>query len=128
MEYEKLVKLAAEKRGKAYAPYSRFRVGAALITNTGNIYTGINIENVSYGASNCAERTAIFQAVSNGEDRIKIIAISSDSEDFIFPCGICRQVLVEFGCKNTEIVCSKKNGEFVVYTLDQLMPHAFDKF
>ena len=127
MEYKELIKIASEEKNRAYAPYSGFRVGAVLITDTGNMYTGVNIENFSYGATNCAERTAIFKAVSNGEKRIATIAIASDSDDYIFPCGICRQVLVEFGYNDTKIICSKKDGEFNVFTLEQLMPHAFDK-
>ena len=127
MEYNELIKIASEEKNKAYAPYSGFKVGAVLVTDTGNIYTGVNIENVSFGATNCAERTAIFKAVSSGERKINTIAISSDSDDYIYPCGICRQVLVEFGNNNTEIICSKKNGDYIVFALDELIPHAFDK-
>jgi cytidine deaminase len=127
LEYNELIKIASEEKNNAYAPYSGFKVGAAVITDTGNMYTGVNIENASYGATNCAERTAIFKAVSSGERKIITIAISSDSEDYIFPCGICRQVLVEFGSFDTKVICGKKGGEFTVFTLEQLMPHAFDK-
>lgn len=127
MKYEELVKIATEIKDKAYAPYSRFRVGAAAVTSNGNTYTGVNIENSSYGATNCAERTAIFKAVSDGERKIDIIAISSDSDEYIFPCGICRQVLAEFGHNDTKIICSKKNGEFIVFTLEELLPNAFTK-
>jgi len=125
LKYEELVKIASEAKQNAYAPYSGFKVGAAVVTDKGNIYTGINIENASYGATNCAERTAVFKAVSNGERKIDIVAISSESEDFIFPCGICRQVLAEFAHKDTKIICSKKNGDFIVLTLEELLPHAF---
>ncbi|NMB97413.1 MAG: cytidine deaminase [Clostridiaceae bacterium] len=127
MDYKELVKIASEVKNNAYAPYSGFNVGAVVITDTGNIYTGINIENASYGATNCAERTAVFKAVSNGERKIDIVAISSESDDYIFPCGICRQVLVEFGHNNTKIICSKKNGDYIVFTLEELLPHAFAK-
>jgi cytidine deaminase len=125
MDYKELVKMAIDIKEKAYCPYSNFRVGAALETDSGKIYTGVNIENVSYGASNCAERTAVFKAVSEGEIKIKAIAIASDSEDLILPCGICRQVLCEFGDRDMKVICSKKNGEYKVFTLDEILPEAF---
>jgi len=122
-----LVKLASEARGNAYAPYSGFRVGAALLSGNDKIYTGVNIENASYGATNCAERTAIFKAVSEGERSIKTIAIASDAEDFVFPCGICRQVIAEFGDSGTRIICSSGDGKFEAYRLEELLPKAFTK-
>ena len=112
MEDRELVKLAAETRKKAYAPYSGFRVGAALFTGSGRVYTGVNIENASYGATVCAERTAVIKAVSEGENKIEAIAIASDSEEIVFPCGICRQVLSEFGDEDMKVICSRQNGEF----------------
>lgn len=128
MKDELLVKEATEAKNKAYVPYSGFRVGAALLTASGKVYTGANIENISYGATNCAERTAVFRAVFDGGRMIESIAIASDSEDFIYPCGICRQVLVEFGRKDTRIICSNKAGQFRVHTLEELLPNAFIKF
>ncbi|NSW91798.1 MAG: cytidine deaminase [Firmicutes bacterium] len=125
---EELVRTAMEEKTKAYVPYSKFRVGAAVLTENDNIYTGVNIENASYGATICAERTAIIKAVSNGEVKIKALAVSSDGEEIIFPCGICRQVLLEFGDCNTIIICSRNNGEFEVYTLGELLPYAFKSF
>ena len=125
MNDRELVKLAHEAKEKAYAPYSRFRVGAALLTQNGEVFTGVNIENASFGATNCAERTAVFKAVSEGEKGVKTIAIASDSDDFVFPCGICRQVIAEFSDKDTKIICSRKDGEYKVYTLKELLPHAF---
>ena len=118
---------AIEEKEKAYAPYSGFKVGAAVLTEMGNIYTGVNIENVSFSATNCAERTAVFKAISNGERKIRAIAISSDSEEIVFPCGICRQVILEFGNKNTKIICSNNNGDYKVYNLEELLPYAFKK-
>lgn len=126
LDYKILVKKAIDEKSKAYAPYSGFKVGAAVLTESGNIYTGVNIENISFGATNCAERTAIFKAISNGERKIKAIAISSDSEKITFPCGICRQVIFEFGDKDTSIVCSNNDGEFKVYTIEELLPYAFE--
>ncbi|HHV98510.1 MAG TPA: cytidine deaminase [Clostridiaceae bacterium] len=125
MNNKELVRLAQEIEEKAYAPYSGFRVGAALLTGNDRVFLGVNIENASFGATNCAERTAIFKAVSEGEKRIKAIAIASDSDDFVFPCGICRQVIAEFSDIDTKIICSRKDGEYKVYTLKELLPHAF---
>ena len=118
MTDRELVQIALEVREKAYAPYSGFRVGAALLTDTGKVYTGVNIENISYGATNCAERTAVFKAVSEGVMKFSTIAISSDSKEFTFPCGICRQVMKEFTDKNTRIICSNNAGEYTVLTMD----------
>ena len=120
-----LVQKAKEAMDKAYAPYSGFRVGAALVAGSGNVYTGVNIENISFGATNCAERTAVFKAVSEGETKLKIIAIASDSEDYIYPCGICRQVLAEFSDKSLKVLCSNKKGDIREYTLEELLPNAF---
>ena len=128
MEEKSLVRLASEIKEKAYAPYSGFRVGAAVETESGKIYTGVNIENASFGATNCAERTAIFKAVSEGERKIKKIAVTSDSDETVYPCGICRQVIAEFADKDTKIICSSKNGDYKVYTLDEILPNAFKEF
>ena len=128
MTDEMLVKEAEKAKNGAYAPYSGFRVGAALLAASGKVYTGANIENISYGATNCAERTAVFKAAFEGERMIDAIAIASDSEDYIYPCGICRQVLAEFGRKETKILCSNGAGLFRVHTLEELLPNAFISF
>ena len=94
---KKLIEAARQAREKAYAPYSRFKVGAAVLTSDGKIYTGCNIENASYGMSNCAERTAIFKAVSEGETKLEALAVIGDTNTPISPCGACRQVIAEFG-------------------------------
>jgi cytidine deaminase, homotetrameric len=113
----------------AYVPYSKFRVGAALLTSSGKVYTGCNVEIASFGATNCAERTAIFKAVSE-EGRIKIekIAIASDDEDYIYPCGICRQVMAEFADDEMELICTRKNGEYKKMRFGDLLPNAFRTF
>ncbi len=108
----------------AYAPYSKITVGAALLTADGQLYTGVNIENASFGATNCAERTAIFKAVADGHRKIKAIAVTSNLKDFIMPCGICRQVLVEFGDPAMEIIMGDCE-DYVVYRLDELLPNSF---
>ena len=125
MNDEELVKVADQAKHKAYAPYSKFRVGAALLTEDDKVYTGINIENASFGATNCAERTAIFKAVSEGECKIKAIAISSDSNEITYPCGICRQVIAEFGDDHTRVICSDSKSNYKTYKLGELLPNAF---
>lgn len=128
MNDRELLVLAENIKKNSYSPYSNFRVGAAVLMESGKTYEGVNIENVSFGATNCAERSAVFKAVSEGERKIKAVAISSDSDDLIFPCGICRQVLSEFGDENTKVICGKKNGEFKVFKLSELLPNAFLEF
>lgn len=126
MDWKKeLVKMAVDEKSKAYAPYSKFRVGAAVMTEDDRVYTGINIENASFGATICAERTAIAKAVSNGSLKIKAIAMASDSEELVFPCGICIQVLLEFGKHDTIVLCSDSKGNFKEYELRELMPYYF---
>lgn len=126
---EKLIKKAIEMLNFSYAPYSNFHVGAALLTSEGRIYTGCNIENAAYGPSNCAERTAIFKAVSEGKKEFEAIAIvggkNGKIENFCPPCGVCRQVLAEFCKKDFEIVLAKSTNEYKIMTLEQLLPESF---
>ncbi|WP_103895916.1 cytidine deaminase [Caloramator fervidus] len=124
MKYEELVALAIKAKENAYAPYSNFRVGAALLTEEGKVFTGCNVENASYGGTVCAERTALFKAISEGYKKFKAIAITSDSDNLTFPCGICRQVLSEFGLE-FDVIVSNKKGEYKVYKLKELLPYAF---
>ncbi|HZK57416.1 MAG TPA: cytidine deaminase [Clostridia bacterium] len=124
MTYEELIEKAMEAKQNAYAPYSGFSVGAALLTKEGKVYTGCNIECASYGATNCAERTAIFKAVSEGERNIEAIAIVSNSDNYIYPCGICRQVIMEFGSK-IKIVVARSEHDFKIHTIDDLLPNSF---
>ncbi len=133
MEYNKktLVSLACEARLKAYSPYSDFCVGAALICSDGGIYTGANIENASYGACNCAERTAIFKAVNDGRQDFSAIAIvgakrGEDVTGFCAPCGICRQVMAEFCSSDFEILLYD-GKDIKTYTLGELLPESFNK-
>ncbi len=118
---EKAARLAAKK---AYAPYSRFRVGAAVLTGTGKIFTGCNVENASYGLCNCAERTAIFTAVAAGEKEIAAIAVYTPTPATTPPCGACRQVINEFGPRAL-VISFCDGGKQIETTLDRLLPDAF---
>ena len=126
---EKLIKKAIEMLNFSYVPYSNFHVGAALLTSEGEIYTGCNIENAAYGTSNCAERTAIFKAVSEGKKNFEAIAVvggkNGKIEDFCPPCGVCRQVLAEFCKKDFKIILAKSTDEYKIMTLEQLLPESF---
>ncbi|SCJ67945.1 Cytidine deaminase [uncultured Clostridium sp.] len=110
----------------AYAPYSHFRVGAAVLAVDGAIYTGCNIENSAYSATCCAERVAVFSAVAAGARKIAAVAIVSDSQGATYPCGVCRQVLSEFAAQaEMPVYCGSAGGQWLETTLDQLLPHAF---
>ncbi len=126
MDYKELLKSAIEIKKNSYSPYSKFKVGAAVLMENGKIYTGVNIENSSFGATNCAERTAIFKAISDDVRNIKAIAIAGDGDDLILPCGICRQVIAEFSDEDTEIVCGKNDREYKVFKVRDLIPKAFE--
>lgn len=129
---KRLVTRAKAAMKLAYAPYSGFKVGAAVLAESGKIYTGCNIENVSYGATNCAERTAIFKAVSTGETSIKAVAIVSCKGEITYPCGVCRQVMSEFMRPEGLVVLGFKDSEgkeaVKEHKLLELLPHSFDKF
>lgn len=129
MTDKQLIEGALKVKENAYVPYSKFRVGAALLTKSGNIYTGCNVEIASFGATNCAERTAIWKAVSEeGKINIEKIAIVSDDEDYIYPCGICRQVMAEFANDDMELICTNKNGEYKTIRFGDILPNAFRSF
>lgn len=127
--YQRVIQAALDARKKAYAPYSHYAVGAALVTKEGKLFTGCNIENASYGASNCAERTAFFKAISEGEQEFTAIAIAGGAEETIqeyaYPCGICRQVMQEFCQPNFKILVVKDLDQVMEYTLQQLLPFGF---
>lgn len=125
-----LIKSALEARETAYAPYSGYAVGAALLTKDGKIYTGCNVENASFGATNCAERTAFFKAVSEGERAFAAIAIAGgkageEVRDYAYPCGLCRQVMQEFCEPDFQILVVTVNGEFKEHTLAEMLPYGF---
>lgn len=124
MDNKLLARKAIEAKENAYTPYSGFNVGAAVLTETGSVYTGCNIENASFSPTICAERTAIAKAVSEGDRKIKTIAITGDS-DWTFPCGVCRQVIREFSDKNTKIIIVKSEDEYKEYSVEDLLPNSF---
>lgn len=123
--YQKLVELALESREKAYAPYSKFKVGSAILTEDDKIYTGCNIENASYTPTVCAERVAIFKAVFDGHRKIKKVAVVGKLEDFTFPCGVCRQVIREFCTDDCEIIIIKNINEYKVFKFTEILPYSF---
>lgn len=131
MDYKSLIEAALCAREFAYSPYSAYCVGAALLTESGRVYSGCNVESASYGATICAERTAVVKAVSEGERRFAAIAIvggrreeAAPLRDFAFPCGICRQLLYEFSPDMTVIV-ARSTDDYRQYTLTELLPNGF---
>lgn len=124
MEYQELIKLARQAREKAYAPYSKFRVGAVLLADDGRVFTGCNVENASYGLSICAERNAIAKAVSEGARRFAALAVIGDTDSFCRPCGACRQVIAEFG-PDIMVIMANDQGEFEARPIRELLPADF---
>lgn len=130
---QELIAEAFEARRQAYAPYSGYRVGACVLCENDRMYRGCNIENASYGATNCAERTAVFKAVSEGNRKITAVAIvgGTDEEekvmsDYAFPCGVCRQVLREFSDPaQLQVIVARSTEDYRTYTLEQLLPESF---
>ncbi|MFW6022755.1 MAG: cytidine deaminase [Halanaerobiaceae bacterium] len=125
-EILELINIAKEARKYSYSPYSDFPIGAALLTNDGDVFTGTNVENASYGLTNCAERTAIFKAVSEGFKKFKAIAIVADTERPVPPCGTCRQVIQEFG-NDINVIMANLKGDYQCYTINKLLPAAFER-
>jgi len=124
MDYQVLVEKALEAKKHAMPTYSNFFVGAALLTEDGKIYTGCNVENSSYSLTICAERTAIFKAVSEGERKFKAIAVAADTEDFCSPCGACRQIISDI-CHDIDIILTNNKKEMKVVLTSDLLPFAF---
>lgn len=122
-DYKQLINLANEARRRAYAPYSNYAVGAALRTKTGRVYTGVNIENAAYPATMCAERVAVFKAISDGEREFEVIALVTDNGGS--PCGSCRQVLAEFGLDAIVLIADGKEKLIQKMTVAELLPGAF---
>lgn len=131
MNNKELVVAAFAAMEKAYAPYSGYKVGAALLADSGKVYTGCNVESASYSPTNCAERTAFFKAISEGEREFKSIAVVGGKDgnvtELFMPCGVCRQVMAEFCGQDFEIIVAKSVEEFTSFTLAELLPHGFSK-
>lgn len=124
MEDHVLIQAAQQARERAYVPYSHFAVGAALLAESGKVYQGCNIENASFGLTNCAERTAIFKAISEGDTRFTAIAVIADTEGPVSPCGACRQVLSELA-PEARVILTNLKGDTTVTTVRELLPGAF---
>jgi cytidine deaminase len=122
---EELVTAAKEARQNSYAPYSEFRVGAAIEMEDGEIYTGCNVESASYGLTVCAERVAIWKAISEGKHKVKNIAVVADTKELTPPCGVCRQIIWEFG-GNVPVTLANLNGGRETVEMKDLLPRAFD--
>ncbi len=131
MDKKDLFILAKDAMEKSYAPYSNYNVGAVLLCKNGNTYKGCNIENASYSVTNCAERTALFSAIANGEKEFKAICIvggkNGEITDYAMPCGVCRQALVEFCDGNFKVYVGISENDIKEYTLDELLPYSFNK-
>lgn len=125
-EYKKLISEAEKARKMAYTPYSKFKVGAAILSADGKIFTGCNIENASFGMSICAERVAIFKAISEGSTKFEAIAVVGDTDKPCSPCGACRQVISEFG-EDIPLIMANLKGDIKIKKIGELLPEAFGK-
>lgn len=127
-KYEHLIQEAFAAKEFAYVPYSKFRVGAALLAKNGQIFRGCNIENASYTPTNCAERTAFFKAISEGVTEFEAIVICGDQDQYLAPCGVCRQVMAEFcDLKEFQVILAKSPKDYKVLSLEEIFPYSFTK-
>ena len=122
---KQLIKLALKAKENSYSPYSNFAVGAVVLAGSGKVYMGANIENASFPAGCCAERSAIYSAISNGEKVLDKLVIVASGNDIVYPCGICRQVILEH-MKNGKIICAKNEIEYEEFSIDDLLPKSFN--
>ena len=125
MATTELIDLAIETSKKAYVPYSHFPIGAVLVAKNGQIFTGVNIENASFGLTNCGERTAIFKAISEGVTDFEELIVYGETEQPVSPCGACRQVMAEFFSKDLKVTLVAKDKSTVVMTVRELLPYSF---
>jgi len=126
MDEKQLIQIAKDAKQKAYSPYSGYRVGAALVTEDGSVFTGCNIENISYPVGICAERVAFAKAISEGHVKFKAIAVSGSTEEFAYPCGMCRQFMSEFAGDEFIVLCGNENNKYERLKLSELLPRGFD--
>lgn len=122
---KQLIKLALKAKENSYSPYSNFAVGAVVLAGSGKVYMGANIENASFPAGCCAERSAIYSAISNGEKVLDKLVIVASGNDIVYPCGICRQVILEH-MKNGKIICAKNEIEYEEFSIEDLLPKSFN--
>lgn len=125
MNKQQLIAEAKRARERAYVPYSKFQVGAAILMEDGTVFLGANIENASYGLTNCAERTALFKAYSEGNRKVKSVTVVADTNRPVPPCGACRQVMVELCPPNTDVILTNLKGDILEMTVAELLPGAF---
>lgn len=129
MDYKKLAKAALDAMEKSYSPYSNFRVGAALLAKSGKVYLGCNIESAAYSPTNCAERTALFKAVFEGEREFSAIAVAGaprgGEPQYCYPCGVCRQALKEFFRDDVEVIIVKTPDDFKIHSFGEILPFGF---
>lgn len=123
-EIEQLIKQAIDIKKNSYSPYSNFRVASVVKTRSGKVYKGVNIENAAYGPSLCAERSALSTAITEGAKEFEYIVVNGDSHD-TFPCGVCRQFILEFADKDTKIVIANSEEDYSIYSIEELLPHSF---
>ena len=129
MDYKKLSQMAIDAKALSYSPYSKFRVGAALVGKSGKIYTGCNVESAALSPTNCAERTAIFKAVSEGEREFTAIAVAGSPDgkepNYCYPCGVCRQMLKEFVQDDFVVIIVKTADDYKIHSFDEILPYSF---
>ena len=125
IEIKNMIKLAVQARARSYSPYSKYPVGACLKGDSGAYYLGCNIENAAFSPGICAERTALYKAISEGEKAFEAIAVVNDREGEATPCGVCRQALAEFCRPDMPVICANRSGAYRVFALEELLPHAF---
>ena len=125
MDYKELIKASFDAQKNSYAPYSKFNVGASVLTKQGKIYAGANIENASYPAGICAERVAMSKAISEGEKEFVAICITCSGDTYHYPCGVCRQFMSEF-TKDLDVIVAKSKDDYKIFKLSDLLPHSFD--
>jgi len=129
MDYKSLAKAAIEAKEMSYSPYSGFEVGSAILTKSGKLYTGCNIESASYSPTNCAERTALFKAVSEGEREFAAIAVTGalkgEEGGYAYPCGVCRQMLKEFFEDDVVVIVAKTEDDYKVHSFGEILPFGF---
>ncbi|WP_299035424.1 cytidine deaminase [uncultured Anaerococcus sp.] len=126
IEIKDLIKRALEIKDRAYAPYSNFHVACVVMTRSGRVFEGVNIENASYSPTLCAERNALSTAITEGERDFSYIVVTGDS-DYTYPCGVCRQFIREFADSDTKIIVAKDTESYKTYTIDELLPESFNK-